>query len=76
MEEKIIITNILTLVKGLCNTVYHATIESNDINFEDILKSYLKLQKEIYIYMRDNKMYTVELVEKSKLNKLKEEYCF
>ncbi|MEG0021339.1 MAG: hypothetical protein RSB77_00145 [Bacilli bacterium] len=47
MEDKIIMGNILTLLKGLCGTSFHGVIESKELTdqFKEVLDEYLNAQK-------------------------------
>lgn len=76
MEEKLMISNVLTLTKNLCDILMHGTIESstNQTILKDILNEFLGLQSEIYNIMVKEGWYTNTPVDVSKIQQLKSKY--
>ncbi len=76
MEEKLIMGNVLTLTKGLCEMLTHATIESpnNCEVFNKVLDGYLDLQHKIYKFMEDQGWYNTEETTPDKILKVKVKY--
>lgn len=69
MEEKYILTNILTLTKSLINIYMNGAVEAANENikhlFMDNLNSTLILQEELFNYMKDKKYYKIKNVDES-----------
>lgn len=76
MEEKLMISNVLTLTKNLCDILLHGTIESsnNHVIIRDVLNDYLGLQSEIYNIMVQEGWYKNVPVESSKIQQLKNKF--
>lgn len=76
MEEKLMVSNILTLTKNLCDILMHGTIESsvNHVIIRDVLNDYLGLQSEIYNIMVQQGWYQNVQVDSSKIMQLKNKF--
>jgi spore coat protein CotF len=76
MEEKLIMSNTLSLIKGLCGTLTHATIESpnNSKEFNKALDDCLELQNKVYKFMESKGWYQTEAVTQDKIEKVKQKY--
>jgi len=76
MEQKLIMSNVLTLTKGICEMLTHATIESpnNYDVFNKALDSYLELQHKVYAFMEERGWYVTECTTPDKIAKTKEKY--
>lgn len=76
MEEKLMIGNVLTLTKNLCDILMHATIESpNNHNIlRDTLDEYLRLQSDIYNAMVQKGWYINVSVDSSKIIQAKSKF--
>lgn len=76
MEEKLIMSNILTLTKNLCDVLMHGTIESpaNHVIIRDVLNDFLELQSEIYNAMSQQGWYNNVQVDSSKIQQLKNKF--
>lgn len=76
MEEKLIMGNILTLTKNLCELLTHATIQSpnNHEVMNKTLDDYLELQHKIYKFMEDQGWYITECITPDKLENTKNKY--
>ncbi len=77
MEEKLIMGNVLTLTKNICELLNHATIESPNHHdaFNKALDEYLELQHKIYKHMEEKGWYQTQNVTADKIEKAKEKYC-
>lgn len=77
MEEKLMISNLLTLTKNLCDILMHATIESakNYNVFKESLNSYLELQNNLATIMTEQGWYQLEIVDQTKIEQAKTKYC-
>lgn len=76
MEEKLIMGNILTLTKNICELLLHACIESpnnNDV-LDDVLDEYLSLQHDIYSIMEQQGMYKISFVDDEKISQTKSKF--
>ena len=76
MEEKLIMGNVLTLTKGICEMLTHATIGSpnNYDVFNKALDEYLELQHKVYAFMEKQGWYVTECTTADKIEKTKEKY--
>ena len=78
MDNKTILEGILWDLKCLADLFLHGTIESKNKkvhkNFEDALMETLNLQNELYTLMSDEKMYQIENVTETKINKTMEKF--
>ena len=77
MEEKLMISNLLTSTKNLCDILMHATIEStkNYNVFKESLNSYLELQNNLATIMTEQGWYQLEIVDQTKIEQAKTKYC-
>lgn len=77
MESKLIMSNVLTLTKNLCDILMHATIEAQENSkvFKNSLNSFLELQEDIYEVMLEHGWYQVEQVTEDKLSQARNKYC-
>ena len=74
MEEKLMMSNVLTNLKSLCGLLMNATIESPN-NWESLkttLNNYIELQNEVYKAMTNEGWYQIENVDASKIEQLKQ----
>lgn len=76
MEEKLMLSNVLTLTKNLCDVLMHGTIESqvNHTIIKDVLNDFLGLQNEIYNVMVQQGWYNNVPVDSSKIQQLKNKF--
>lgn len=78
MESKLIMNNILTQTKNMCDILYHGSIESSTPNvhnvFCSILNECLELQNEIFNFMQQKGWYNLENVEQQKIDKVKTKF--
>lgn len=74
MEEKLMMSNVLTNIKSLCGLLMNACIESPNINesLKNTLNNYIELQSELYQNMVNQGWYQIETVEASKIEQLKQ----
>lgn len=75
MNDKEIFEDLLTSIKGECNLCMNATIESSNNKqnevFNDTLFKTLQMQNDLYNTMKDVGWYTVNNVERSKIDMTK-----
>lgn len=78
MEDRVIMDNILSIVKGDCDLLLHGTIESSTPNVHDTFKSSLndalQIQNEIYSQMSQRGWYTTQQAEQQKINQAKQKF--
>lgn len=78
MEDKIIMSTILNNVKGACDLLLHATIESAtpDVHgrFKTELDNMLTLQSDIYKKMSEKGWYPTQNVEQQKIDEVKNKF--
>ena len=74
MEEKLMMSNVLTSVKSLCGLLMNASIESpnNMVYLKATLNNYIELQNELYQAMTNEGWYKIENVDSSKIEQLKQ----
>lgn len=74
MEEKLMMSNVLTNIKSLCGLLMNATIESPN-NWKELnatLDNYIELQNELYQSMVNEGWYQIENADVSKIEQLKQ----
>lgn len=73
MKDKLIMENILLLLKGTCEVYVHGTQESSNKKVHEILKSNLdetlKMQNEVYNKMTECGWYTISNIKSSEIDK-------
>ncbi len=73
MNNKDALTLLLTLekdiIKNYAVAITEASYESLDKNIALLLQKSVKLQRELFNYMKENNYYTIEQVQKDKINK-------
>jgi spore coat protein CotF len=71
MEDKLIMSNVLSFSKGLIEVLIHAVIESSTDNVHQVLKKQLvdnlALQNEIFKFMEQEGWYTLKNAPKQKI---------
>ena len=76
MDDKLIMEDILTTVKGAADLYLHGTIESATINihqaFDQKLNDTLQMQNEIYSKMSQRGWYAEEQAEQQKVDQTKQ----
>ena len=78
MDDKLIMEDILTTVKGAADLYLHGTIESATINihqaFDQKLNDTLQMQNEIYSKMSQRGWYAEEQAEQQKVDQSKQKF--
>jgi spore coat protein CotF len=78
MNDKMMIEDLLTTVKALCDLYMHATIEATTISvreaFNNSLFECLKIQNEIYTKMSEHGWYQKEMAETSKIQQTEKKF--
>lgn len=78
MDDKLIMEDILTTVKGAADLYLHGTIESATINihqvFDQKLNDTLQMQNEIYSKMSQRGWYAEEQAEQQKVDQTKQKF--
>ena len=78
MDDKLIMEDILTTVKGAADLYLHGTIESATINihqaFDQKLNDTLQMQNEIYSKMSQRGWYAEEQAEQQKVDQTKQNF--
>ncbi len=73
MNDKLIMENILLLLKGSCEVYVHGTQEASNKKIHDVLKSgldeMLKLQDEVYQKMVECRWYQVSNINTKEIDK-------
>ena len=79
MDDKLIMDNILTATKSVCDLMMHGTIESSttDVHsaFAEVLNDSLCMQNEIYKKMSQKGWYPSEQAEKQKIDAAKQKFA-
>ncbi len=78
MDDRVIMDNLLSVVKGNCGLLMHGTIESSTPNVREAFKSSLndalQIQNEIYSQMSQRGWYTTQQAEQQKINQAKQKF--
>lgn len=78
MDDKLIMEDILTTVKGAADLYLHGTIESATINihqaFDQKLNDTLQMQNEIYSKISQRGWYAEEQAEQQKVDQTKQKF--
>lgn len=78
MESKLIMNTLLTVTKEVSDILYHGSIESSTPNihttFRNILNETLDIQNEIFKFMEQKGWYTLEQVEQTKIDQIKNKF--
>lgn len=78
MEDRVIMDNILSVIKGDCDLLLHGTIESTTPNvhetFKTSLNDALQVQNEIYNLMSQKGWYPSQQAEQQKINQAKQKF--
>lgn len=78
MQDKEIMENELSLIKGVCDLYMHGTIESSTKEvhetFKNALNESLDIQNKIYNLMKDKGWYPTCEADMSEITKLKSKY--
>lgn len=78
MEDQVIMDNILSATKGVCDLMMHGTIESSTPNvhgaFKASLNDCLTMQSEIYAKMAQKGWYPTQQVEQQKIDAAKQKF--
>lgn len=78
MEDKLIMDNILTATKSMCDLMMHGTIESStpDVHnaFSQSLNDCICMQNEIYTKMTEKGWYPMQQAEQQKIDAAKQKY--
>lgn len=78
MEDKIILSTILSNVKGQCDLMMHGTIESVTPNVQSTfncgLQDCLAMQKELHAKMEAKGWYPTQNVEQTKIDQAKQKF--
>lgn len=73
MKDKLVMENVLLLLKGACEVYVHGTQEASNKKIHDILKygldEILKMQNEVYNKMTECGWYKQENIKASEINK-------
>lgn len=79
MDDKQMMSNILTSAKSLCGLMMHGTIESSTCNvhqtFHNNLDQSLKMQDDIYKQMSQKGWYPTQQVEQQKISDVKQKFA-
>lgn len=78
MESKLIMNTLLTVTKEVSDILFHGSIESSTPNihttFRNILNETLDIQNEIFKFMEQKGWYTLEQVEQTKIDQVKNKF--
>ncbi len=78
MEERVIMDNLLSVIKGDCDLLLHGTIESTTPNVHDVFKSSLndalQIQNDIYNLMSQKGWYPTQQAEQQKIDQTKQKF--
>lgn len=78
LDDKVIMDNILSVIKGNCDLFMHGTIESSTPNvhqaFKSSLDETLQIQNEVYNQMSQRGWYTTQPVEQQKIAQTKQKF--
>lgn len=78
MKDELIMNNMLTLSKNMCEILIHACIEASNEKikkvFKEVLLEYINLQGGIYTFMENNGWYTTTKVKSEKVNQAINKY--
>lgn len=78
LDDRVIMDNILSIVKGNCGLLMHGTIESSTPNvhqaFKSSLDESLQIQNEIYNQMSQRGWYTTQPAEQQKISQTKQKF--
>lgn len=78
MEDRVIMENILSTVKGACDLMMHGTIESATPNvqsaFKTSLNDALTMQADIYKKMSEKGWYPSQQAEQQKIQQVKQKF--
>lgn len=78
MDDRVIMDNILSVIKGECDLLLHGTIESSTPNvhqaFKSSLDSALQIQNEIYNAMSQKGWYPMQQAEQQKISQVKQKF--
>ena len=78
MEDRVIMDNILSVIKGDCELLLHGTIESTTPNVHETFKSSLndalQIQNEIYSLMSQKGWYPSTQAEQQKIDQAKQNF--
>lgn len=78
MNDKELMQDILSIVKGSCDLCLHGTVESTTPNvhstFNTVLNDTLTIQNEIYAKMSQKGWYQTQQVEQQKIDQLKQNF--
>ena len=78
MEDRVIMDNILSVIKGDCDLLLHGTIESTTPNvheaFKTSLNDALQVQNEIYNMMSQKGWYPSTQAEQQKIDQTKQKF--
>ena len=78
MEDRVIMDNILSVIKGDCDLLLHGTIESTTPNvheaFKTSLNDALQVQNEIYNLMSQKGWYPTQQAEQQKIDQTKQKF--
>ena len=79
MDDRLIMENILTSVKGACDLMLHGTVESATPNvhaaFGQVLGETLAIQNEVYGKMAQKGWYPPQQAEQQKIQAAKQKFC-
>lgn len=78
LDDRVIMDNILSVIKGNCDLFMHGTIESSTPNvhqaFKSSLDETLQVQNEVYNQMSQRGWYTTEQAEQQKISQAKQKF--
>lgn len=78
MEDRVMMDNILSTTKGMCDLLMHGSIESStpDVHsaFQSSLNECLSMQNEIYNKMSQKGWYQTEQVPQQKIASVKQKF--
>ena len=78
MQDRVIMDNILTSVKGACDLMMHGTIESSTPNvntaFKNALNDCLCMQNEIYTKMAQKGWYPSQSAPQQQIDQAKQKF--
>lgn len=78
MEDRVMMDNILSTTKGMCDLLMHGSIESSTPNvhsaFQTSLNECLSMQNEIYNKMSQKGWYSAEQAPQQKVDSVKQKF--
>jgi len=79
MDDRTIMENLLSGIKGACGLMMHGTVESSTPNvtstFKTNLNDALEMQNQVYSKMSEKGWYSSQQVEQQKIDQVKQKFA-